>query len=149
MQMEYFALPDVAGWKAYYQEPLFYRNWISANTLKERSELAVTIANNGYQFNGNRIKLEPLEWITTFADPMEPNAMITEMITLLYPQPLTDGQLASLKEVLIPGLPDFEWTLEYGNYLADPGNEDLRDAVDSKLRDLLTTILNLAEFHLS
>jgi uncharacterized protein (DUF1800 family) len=149
MQQEYFELPDVAGWKAYYQEPLYYRNWISANTLKERSELAVQLANNGYFFNGNRIKLEPLDWITTFDNPMEVNAMITEMVTLLYPQPLADGQLASLKEVLIPGLPDFEWELEYGNYLGNPNDQDLRNAVDSKLRDLLTTILNLAEFHLS
>lgn len=148
-QMEYFALPDVAGWKAYYQEPLFYRNWISANTLNERSAMATTLANNGFLFNGNRVKLEPLAWIATFDNPMDVNALLAEMVSLLCPQPFTENQLAALKEVLIPGLPDFEWELEYGNYLGDPENDDLRMAVETKLRNLLTTILNMAEFHLS
>ncbi len=149
MQMEYFFLPDVAGWKAYYQEPLFYRTWINATTLKFRSEMAGLLANNGYNFGGVRIKVEPLTWIEQFDDPLEPNAMIQEIIRLLMPQPLTEGQLAALKEVLIPGLPDFEWTLEYGSYLADPENEELRDAVESKLRAMINTMIHMAEFHLS
>jgi uncharacterized protein (DUF1800 family) len=149
MQMEYFFLPDVAGWQAYYQAPLYYRAWINATSLQLRSDLASTLANNGYTFNGNRVRIDPLSWIQQFEDALEPNAMIQEMVQLLLPQPLTESQLAGLKEVLIPGLPDFEWTLEYGNYLGDPENEELRDAVENKLRALINTIINLAEFHLS
>ncbi|MEL6943395.1 MAG: DUF1800 domain-containing protein, partial [Bacteroidota bacterium] len=33
MQMEIFNPPNVAGWKAYYQQPLFYQSWISAAPL--------------------------------------------------------------------------------------------------------------------
>ena len=149
MQMEYFHLPDVAGFKAYYQEPLFYRTWINSTSLKLRSDLSTTLSNNGYLFNGNRVKADPLTWIEQFDDPLEPNAMIQEMVRLLMPQPLTEGQLAALKEVLIPGLPDFEWTIEYGDYLANPEDDNLREAVESKLRALLTTMVNMAEFHLS
>ena len=36
MQMEYYHIPEVAGWKAYYREPLCYRNWISSTTLPVR-----------------------------------------------------------------------------------------------------------------
>ncbi|MCC6725723.1 MAG: DUF1800 family protein, partial [Saprospiraceae bacterium] len=36
MQMPYYDPPSVAGWKAYYQEPVFYRHWISSITLPIR-----------------------------------------------------------------------------------------------------------------
>jgi len=149
MEMEYFFLPDVAGWKAYYQEPLFYRSWINATSLQFRSDMASRLSNNGYNFGGNRIKAEPLEWITQFDNANDPNTLIAEMVQLLLPQPLTQNQLDALKEVLIPGLPDFEWTVEYNNYLANPDDEDLKEAVDNKLRALLNTMVSMAEFHLS
>ena len=66
----------------------------------------------------------------------------------LLPRPLSAGQLANLKETLIPGLPDFEWTVEYGDHLANPNDEDLAASVAAKLRDLFRAIFSLAEFQL-
>lgn len=149
MEMEYFFLPDVAGWKAYYQEPLYYRSWINASSLQLRSDMANRLSGNGYFFGGNRIKIEPLQWITQFDNNLDPNELIAEMSYLLLPQPLTSGQLDALKEVLIPGLPDYEWTVEYSQHLANPDDQNLREAVDNKLSALTAAIVNLAEFHLS
>ena len=75
--------------------------------------------------------------------------MIAEITSLLLPQPLSEAQLLALKELLIPGLPDFEWTLEYGNHLADPEDEELREAIEGKLQDFFVGLFNMAEFHLS
>jgi hypothetical protein len=50
---------------------------------------------------------------------------------------------------LIPGLPDFEWTVEYGDYVNDPTNEDLAMGVENKLRNLLTAMLTMPEYYLS
>lgn len=149
MEMEYYFLPDVAGWKAYYQEPLYYRSWINATSLQLRSEMTNTLTGNGYNFGGVRIKVEPLEWIEQLDNPNDPNDLINELARLLLPQPLLQNQLDALKEVLIPGLPDYEWTLEYNLYLANPDDENLREAVDNKLREMLSAMVNLAEFHLS
>ncbi|MBR9920662.1 MAG: DUF1800 domain-containing protein [Bacteroidetes bacterium] len=38
LQMHIFQHPAVAGWKAYYQAPLFYRHWTTAVTLPERQK---------------------------------------------------------------------------------------------------------------
>ena len=54
-----------------------------------------------------------------------------------------------LKEVLIPGLPDCEWTLEYNLYLTDPTNTQVAASVDLKLRFLMSTMFKMAEYHLS
>lgn len=149
MDMEYYQPPNVAGWKAYYQEPLFYRNWINASTLPQRMAYTDKMANNGYSISGERIKIEPLKMVNTFDNPYDPNEVISEFTQLLFPQPLTDGQLASLKEVLLPGLPDFEWTVEYGDYAANPDDQDLSDAVENKLQDLIKVMLSMPEYYLS
>lgn len=149
LEMAYYNLPDVAGWKAYYQEPLFYRSWITANTLQLRSNFVKAMAGGGTVYGGFRLRIDPLAWIATFDDAFDPNAMIEEMVRLLCPVPLVANQYVALKEALLPGLPDYEWGLEYGDYLDNPNNVALRDAVTAKLRNLLTAILTLPEFHLS
>ena len=41
----------------------------------------------------------------------------------------------ALKDILIPGLPDFEWTIEYTNFLENPTDDALRISVENKLRN--------------
>ena len=61
---------------------------------------------------------------------------------------MSETQRDFLKEVLIPGLPDYEWTIEYGDYLADPEDEDLRNGVLNKLEALFGIIFKMPEFQL-
>jgi len=150
MQMDYFYPPSVAGWEAYYQEPGFYRIWINSSTLQERTRFTQTMTNaNGFGVgDGVRATYDYLGWIAQIPEATEPNRLIDGIVQRLLPRPLTDGQLANLKETLIPGLPDFEWTVEYGAYLANPNDEDLANSVAAKLRDLFRAVFNLAEFQL-
>ncbi|MDX1942845.1 MAG: DUF1800 domain-containing protein, partial [Saprospiraceae bacterium] len=122
MQMEYYNPPDVAGWKAYYQEPSFYRVWINASTLPHRMTLTNTLAGNGYNYGGFRVKIDTLKFIKTLDDPYDPNHVVEGFAKILFPQPLIAEQIAALKEVLIPGLPDYEWGVEYTDYESDPNN---------------------------
>ena len=148
-QMEYFNAPQVAGWKAYYQEPGYYRTWINATTLPIRMLVTDTIAVNGFPAGDFRIRIDPLSFVETIDNPNDPNALIDEFVRILFPQPITDDQKAALKEVLIPGLPDFEWTVEYNLYLANPDDQELAEAVATKLRQLIQAMLSMPEFYLS
>jgi uncharacterized protein (DUF1800 family) len=149
MQMEYFNPPDVAGWKAYYQEPVFYRTWINSATLAPRMAFVRQLATTGYVYNTVRHVINVLELVESLSDPTDPNTLIGDLAAWLYPQALSAGQLAYLKEVLIPGLPDYEWTIEYNDYLSNPADAELRMAVESKLRDLMVAMLSMPEYHLS
>ncbi len=149
MGMDYYAVPQVAGWKAYYQTPLFYRNWINSTSLQLRSEFASRLANNGYAFMGERYKLDHLAFIATLENPLDPNEMIAEIVQLMLPQPLHESQLAALKELLIPGLPDFEWTVGYNEHLDNPDDEDLKAAVNNKLKAFFSGLFSMAEYQLS
>ncbi len=149
LQQAYYELPSVAGWKAYYQAPGYYRNWISATTLDLRMRFTQMLVGTGITQAGYTLQVAPLELVAQLEDPYDPNAVIDGFVRLLFPQPVTAAQSAALKEVLIPGLPDFEWTVEYTDYLADPGNQNLAAAVETKLRNLLLAMTSMPEFYLS
>jgi len=147
-QMEYFSPPDVAGWKAYYQEPLYYRTWINATTFPIRMDLTDAASTNSLRFRGYRLNYPALEIVNNLNNPSDPNDLIRELAVFLFPMPITEKQVTALKEILIPGLPDFEWTVEYLKYLEDPDNADTRDIIDGKIRQLFKTMLSMAEYYL-
>ena len=147
--MSYYEPPNVAGWKAYYQEPLYYRTWITAATLPQRQELTQVIVGGQVELGDVSFTMDILNLISKFENPQDPNSLISELVSIILPQPLTENQLSFLKEALIPGLPDFEWTVEYNLYLNDPANEEMRRSVEVKLRSMLNTLLTLPEYYLS
>lgn len=149
MQMEILDPPDVAGWKAYYQEPLFYRIWINSVTLPVRASFSEKIATNGLRVGALRVRVEVLTFVEKVSDPSDPNAIVSELAFLLYPQPLAQSQLDALKNILVPGLPDFEWTIEYEEYKNNPNNAMLAASIEKKLRDLVSAMVTMAEYYLS
>ncbi len=136
--------PTVAGWKAYYQTPQLDKLWINSVSLGLRQNFVQGII-NGFNRNGFRLEIDVLAFVASLVNPEDPNELIREMGNIIFVQPLNDEQITALKERLIPGLPDFEWTVEYGTYIQ--GDLDLEDAIKSKLKSLFETMLNMPEFH--
>ncbi|MFT4663473.1 MAG: hypothetical protein ACI9XB_000409 [Gammaproteobacteria bacterium] len=137
--------PTVAGWKAFYQAPQYDKLWINAVSLPLRQQYANHFV-DGYNNNGYQLKINVLDFAASLTNPLDPNELIREIASIIFAQPLTNEQLVALKEVLIPGLPDFEWTVEYGDYLG--GNASLESSIDNKLRTLIGAMVNMPEFHL-
>ncbi|MBP1691918.1 MAG: hypothetical protein H6Q32_1270 [Bacteroidetes bacterium] len=141
--------PDVAGWKAYYQEPQYYETWINADTLTKRTAWTNRMASTGYSTSGAKIVIDPLAFVGLISVPSDPNILIDEAAQFLMGMPITASQKKFLKEeILIPGLPDYEWTAEWSLYVADPNNATARNAVKTKLQALLTFMMQMPEFQL-
>ncbi len=147
--MELFELPSVAGWRAYHQAPSFYRDWINSASIGLRKQLIEKINPRLNQLQTGLVGIDPLEYIATLSNPQDVNQLLNDLSELFYPNPLTEEQLTFFKNILIPGLPDFEWTVEYGEYLDDPTNDEIRMAVSQKLNDLFSAMIDIPEFHLS
>ena len=79
----------------------------------------------------------------------DPNILIQTLIDISLPVDLNQEQKDFLKEVLIPGLPDFEWTIEWNDYLADPTNQEKLIAVGNKLQALFSALMTIAEYQLA
>ena len=151
LQQTYLAPPSVAGWPAYYQEPVYYQAWVNSATLPNRQFYAsLTASAKGKKIQGSKfIKLDVFKLLDQVSKPDDPNAVVQEIGNVLFPNGITDSQLIFLKDVLIPGLPDFEWTEEYLLYIIDPEDPEPKMAVENRLRALIQTMLSLPEIHLS
>ena len=151
MEMGYFVLPNVAGWRAYYQEPLFYRDWINSATLPRRLELTNSVLTQGIRIRGLNTPLEAnlLAIVDTFPEPTSLWPMIESWVSLLFPRPVPQEQLNFLKETLLPGLPDTQWATEYTEYLANPNDPSIADAVEQSLRRMVLAMTEMPEYQLS
>ena len=119
LEMAIFKIPSVAGWRAYYQSPQYYRDWINSASLSLRKRMLQNIKwltqyvspeTQGYDF---------IKFLESLDDPSNVVPMIDEVCRLVFPRPMNDEQKDFFKQALIPGLPDFEWTVEYDAYRSD------------------------------
>ncbi|MGI4885934.1 MAG: DUF1800 domain-containing protein [Janthinobacterium lividum] len=143
--------PNVAGWAAYYQTPQFHELWINAVTLPRRNQATDLYIGNGVSRGGVLAKIDPVALVLALppATASDPNLVVAEFVHLMVPIDLTATQLAFLKNALIPGLPDFEWTNEWTAYAATPTVAAKKAAVTTKLQAMLRSLMGLAEYHLS
>lgn len=153
MDQAMFAHPNVAGWKAYYQEPQYYKTWINNLLLPKRHTFCQLMIEGGnFTYNDERYTVTDLVPVLDIAesitDSTDPNTLIQELGNRMFNYPISTSQITSLKEVLIGGLPDFEWTVEFGGYLSDKNNMALKTSAEKKLKALLTSMVRMSEFQI-
>jgi len=149
LQMQFYAPPDVAGWKAYYQSPSYYQLWLSSVSIILRQNLTSAILAAGVNTGGIRIDINVLDLINGLPDPFDVNEVLKSIQTMTLPKSFSDNQLAVIKDILIPGLPDYEWTIEYNLYLENPNNVIIRRALEAKIRAMLNYLFKMPEYQLS
>lgn len=147
LDMEFYNPPSVSGWKAYYQEPGWSKNWITTTTLKDRFRVAELYLKSNSNFNRS-IGANLIDALANFERPESPLELVKEFVEWLLPMPLDDTQLHNLKESFIPGLPDYEWTIEYLAYVEDPADEKLKIALNNKLKQLVFNIVTLPDYQI-
>jgi hypothetical protein len=148
-----FFHPNVAGWQAYYQEPQYYKLWINNLLLPKRQQFCNLMVEGGrYSYNDvnyNVTSLVPvLDIVRSIPDATDPSALINGLAEILFNYTITPGQVTSLKDILIPGLPDFEWTVEYSDYLSNPSDAALTTSVRNKLKNLFSVMVRMSEFQI-
>ena len=89
-----------------------------------------------------------IDVVSTIENATDINDLIYSLTANVFAYPISEAQKDYLKEFVIPGLPDFEWTVEYSDYLADPFNPDKRIAINNKLVALFSAILEMPEYQL-
>lgn len=141
--------PNVAGWSAYYQSPDFYRLWINTATLPVRWSYTDSLI-NGLKFGSSTFVTDTLPYIQQFSSPGNPYQLVTDIATALFAMDITDNQSNYLvSNVLMPGLPDYEWGTIWQTYVSDPNNTAKRNAVISRVKNLLKFMLRMGEFQLA
>jgi len=147
LSQAYGAPPSVAGWPAYYQAPSFTKLWVNSTHIKSRFTYAyyVTLF-SGIMIGGEALKLKVLPFLDGLSDPSSPVLVIDDICDLFFPKPVSAGKKATLKFLLLGGQPDFEWTLQYNDYIANPGNASYSQPVQQKVETVLFQVFQMPEF---
>lgn len=150
MQQELIGPPNVAGWPAYYQDPLFYQTWISSDTLPKRIQFTDRcIATKGYSVSStNLLPCDVIALAKRTSDPGNLAVIVPELSLLLFPFALTTKQHDYLKGILLDGAPSYEWGDEWAEHIAAPTDAAKKAVVDKRLRALLKAMMAMAEYQL-
>jgi uncharacterized protein (DUF1800 family) len=148
-----FNHPDVAGWKAYYQQPLFYKTWVNNYLLPKRLDYCRILVTGGELLIDNkRYEVPPLVPVLLIAQGIEkaqfPNALIAELAKQLFNYEIETTQINALKENLTQGLSDSEWTNEYNTFLSDTDDSDQETLIRGRLENLIATMVQMSEFQI-
>ncbi|MEJ7627417.1 MAG: DUF1800 family protein [Ferruginibacter sp.] len=158
MEQRMGSIPNVSGWNAYYQTPAYHEYWINTNTIQKRfSFLDRIIANSsGYTLTYNAlttiIKADPIVYVQQFTaiNIGIPNELVAECIKYMLPIDLSLPQKNAIKQqtLLYQQVNDSYWTTAWANYIAAPTNPAYKSLVTDRLKNLLYTIIQLAEYQL-
>jgi hypothetical protein len=148
--LELFMPPNVAGWPAFYQAPVFYQSWISSDSLPKRVQFTDTAASaKGFKTAAFGVITDVTALAKrAAADPGDLATLLNGLAALLFPITPTQKQQDYLKEALLGGLPDYEWRQEWTTYMNAPTDPNSRLAVETRLRALITAMMEMAEFQL-
>jgi uncharacterized protein (DUF1800 family) len=155
MEQRMGTIPNVSGWNPFYQTPAFHQYWINSNTIQRRSSFLDGIF-NGYNltYNGltTNIKVDVISFAQQFGYTIcaDPNQLVAAFIKYLIPVDLSAAQQSVIKlQTLLSGqTTDSYWTTAWNNYIGEPTNTTFINTVTSRLKALLTNIIQLAEYQL-
>lgn len=141
--------PNVSGWQAYYQKPLFDKVWINTATLPKRAEATDTMVYAGVSGVNSRVVIDPLAWAATLSNPSNVNALIEESLELLLGLPVSQEAKDSFKAILLSNLPDESyWTYGWLLWQNNPNDPTLSGTLRIRLQAYLQRVLQMEEFHL-
>lgn len=119
-----FDPPNVAGWPG-------YQSWLSTGTLPLRWNYVSEMINGSGDYpSANLIPLAK-----QMSNPNDPYALSRELADFFLPQTLSEADYADLTEVLLDGMPDYEWNIE-------------EQVANARLRGYMTYLTQLPEFQL-
>ena len=140
---------DVAGYDAYFQAPLYNRNWISPNFLARRYQFAQYLLEGKNNLGKPSVlKIDAIQFVKQVAnisDPSDGNLLAKELIDYLLPESITDDRTTYFRNILLDNLSLINWKNEWNNYQSS-GNDM---AIRTQINAFLNAVLQSAEYQLS
>lgn len=152
--------PNVAGWPAYYQAPLFDLGWMDTAAIRARADAVRRVGRLGFTTPGDLVlpadrnlafKVNYVDLVAHFANPADPNALVQEAADTFCGLPVSATVLTQLKtQYLLQGQTnDGYWTNAYNTYISNPGTTDPSAMqVPGMLKELFLKMFEAGEFQL-
>jgi len=156
-----FSPPNVAGFPAYYQEPLRSKNWFDSNTYLPRYKFAELLLTNKKAFgsgaNGTGlISFNVLGFIDNTSNVPIPNYasnVVTTLLDDLFPDGYTTERFDYyLNTIFLDGLNPVDWTLTWDAYKNGDNSAFTQSTATNEIKirvsNLIQAILQSPEFQI-
>jgi uncharacterized protein (DUF1800 family) len=139
--------PNVSGWAAYYQEPIFDKSWITTDTFTKRQALMNTLLNSGYSNGGFKMEFNAVDFAKRMPNPADPNALILDFNKYLLRRTLSQGLRDQIKtDILLTGqITDNYWSDAWNAYINAPANLNNFTVVNNRLKTLAAYFMSKLE----
>ena len=142
--------PNVAGYPAYYQTPIFDKSWITTDTITTRALDTDSFIFWGFWTPMENLNVDLIEFVRLFDNPKDPNDLIEEAFLLCCGLTPSDRVRTQFKNILLSNqATDSYWLNAWLEFEADPNDENKRNIVDSRLRNMFRRLFQLAEYQLA
>lgn len=141
--------PDVSGWPAWFQAPIYYKWWITVATLPKRAEHTDLLIDLGYASDADTVKIDVVKFTETLPDPYEPNAVVDEVLRLFYGIEIVEVVWQQFKDILLDGqAQDYYWTDAWSEYIENPNDAMAYSVVETRLHAFYRAIFQLEEYQI-
>lgn len=143
--------PSVAGWDAYRQAPVYYRYWITADTIRNRNIYSDVLTLLGVELeSGYRFEVDNIAFAAQFDHPEDPVQLVNDIVRLLLPVDLSPTKKFLLKSILLSGqVNDSYWTGAWLDYVNNPNDPMAYETVHTRLALLNKYVMSLPEYQLA
>jgi uncharacterized protein (DUF1800 family) len=146
--MSLFSPPNVSGWPAYYQAPVYDLFWVNSVTIKKRKETTEGATRWGaWLHEGVNIKYRLKEYLQTYEHPENLDLLLNEMEERLLGAQIPDRARVRIKNSVLGDKSSTYWTNLVNDYLAAPNRETWNDLY-GRFGQLMYQFHELAEIHL-
>ena len=139
--------PNVSGYPAYYQTPLFDRIWINTDTFSKRQNLVNILVNSSYNNGGFKLYFNVVDFAKRMSNPSDPNQLVLDFNKYLLRRTLSQGLRDTIKtDILLTGqITDGYWTSAWIAYTSAPENLNNFSVVNGRLKTLAQYFLSKLE----
>ena len=117
--------PNVAGWPEYH-------SWLSTTTMTYRWLISDYLVDYNVP---NVYEIDAFEIANAMSNPEDAVQLSRDLAEYMLAVPLPDDELNELPNVLLDGLPEFEWSLSF-------------DGAETRIKELIKHIRRLPEYNL-
>lgn len=141
--MDIFFPTNVAGYPAYYQEPVFHRSWFTSSTIVSRYKLPEQLISGRRVILGGdlgTVQFNIVPFIGSsghFSNPGNANLLITELVTYLFCEIPDAARLQYFVDVLTGDFDEAYWTNLWAYYLGSGDEEQVKSPLEDLFKALL------------
>ena len=140
--MRPFRPDSVAGYPAYYQEPVYHRTWFTSASIVARYKVPDVLIRGKPLFSGASIatQLDTVALVETggmVSDPTDSALLVADLLDYFFGEAPGIDRLADFESALLGGFTPAEWTMEWQDYQTTKDATGVRIALDRLFHSIL------------